>query len=83
MARSFRQDLWNLPNAITLVRIAMIPIFLVLTWDECPSFLNGRLAAERGEQTPAGTGSESWLPQSNSSSRNDLRRFGYRWPLWP
>jgi CDP-diacylglycerol--glycerol-3-phosphate 3-phosphatidyltransferase len=33
VARSFRQEFWSLPNAITLVRIALIPLFLYFTFD--------------------------------------------------
>jgi CDP-diacylglycerol--glycerol-3-phosphate 3-phosphatidyltransferase len=43
VAAAFKQDLWNLPNAITLVRIAAIPVFLVFTYYE--SRLNSFLAA--------------------------------------
>ena len=43
MARSFRQEFWNLPNAITLVRIAAIPIFLFFTFEE--SRVNSFIAA--------------------------------------
>jgi CDP-diacylglycerol---glycerol-3-phosphate 3-phosphatidyltransferase len=32
--RSFRQEFWNVPNVITLVRIAAIPVFLYFTFDE-------------------------------------------------
>jgi CDP-diacylglycerol--glycerol-3-phosphate 3-phosphatidyltransferase len=34
VARSFKKELWNAPNAITLVRIAAIPVFLVYTYYE-------------------------------------------------
>jgi CDP-diacylglycerol--glycerol-3-phosphate 3-phosphatidyltransferase len=43
LARDFRQEFWNLPNAITLVRIAAIPIFLFFTWEE--SRMNSFIAA--------------------------------------
>jgi CDP-diacylglycerol--glycerol-3-phosphate 3-phosphatidyltransferase len=43
VAAAFKQDLWNLPNAITLVRIAAIPVFLVFTYFE--SRLNSFIAA--------------------------------------
>jgi CDP-diacylglycerol---glycerol-3-phosphate 3-phosphatidyltransferase len=43
VARSFRQEFWNLPNAITLVRIAAIPIFLFFTFEE--SRVNSFIAA--------------------------------------
>lgn len=43
MARDFRKEFWNLPNAITLVRIAAIPIFLFFTWEE--SRMNSFIAA--------------------------------------
>jgi CDP-diacylglycerol--glycerol-3-phosphate 3-phosphatidyltransferase len=32
--RSFRQEFWNVPNVITLVRIAAIPVFLYFTFEE-------------------------------------------------
>jgi CDP-diacylglycerol--glycerol-3-phosphate 3-phosphatidyltransferase len=32
--RSFQREFWNLPNAITLTRIAMIPVFLWFTYYE-------------------------------------------------
>ncbi len=34
MARSLKKEFWNLPNAITLVRIALIPVFLAFTYYE-------------------------------------------------
>ncbi len=34
MTRSLRREFWNLPNAITLTRIALIPVFLWFTWYE-------------------------------------------------
>ena len=43
VARSLKQEFWNLPNGITLARIASIPVFLVFTWYE--SRLNSMLAA--------------------------------------
>jgi CDP-diacylglycerol--glycerol-3-phosphate 3-phosphatidyltransferase len=43
VARSFRQEFWNVPNAITLVRIAAIPVFLFFTFEE--SRVNSFIAA--------------------------------------
>ncbi|HET7754384.1 MAG TPA: CDP-diacylglycerol--glycerol-3-phosphate 3-phosphatidyltransferase [Anaeromyxobacteraceae bacterium] len=43
MPEAFKRDLWNVPNAITLVRIAAIPVFLVFTYYE--SRLNSFIAA--------------------------------------
>ncbi len=42
-ARSLKKELWSAPNVITMVRIAAIPIFCVLTFDE--SRFNSFLAA--------------------------------------
>ncbi len=70
MARSLRQEFWNLPNGITLARIASIPVFLVFTWYEsranslvaaliftaagATDFLDGWLARRRGLVTVIG-----------------------------
>ncbi len=70
MARSLRREFWNLPNGITLVRIASIPVFLVFTWYEsrtnslvaaliftaagATDFLDGWLARRRGLVTVIG-----------------------------
>ncbi|HEY7726372.1 MAG TPA: CDP-alcohol phosphatidyltransferase family protein, partial [Anaeromyxobacteraceae bacterium] len=43
MARSFRDELWNVPNAVTLVRIAAIPAYLWFTYDD--TRLNSFVAA--------------------------------------
>jgi CDP-diacylglycerol--glycerol-3-phosphate 3-phosphatidyltransferase len=43
VARSFRDELWSIPNLVTVVRIAAIPGFLVLAYYE--SRLNSFLAA--------------------------------------
>ena len=43
MARSFRDELWSIPNLVTVIRIAAIPGFLVLAYYE--SRLNSFLAA--------------------------------------
>ncbi len=43
MARSLKSEFWNLPNAITLVRMGLIPVFLVFTYYE--SRLNSFIAA--------------------------------------
>lgn len=70
MARSLKQEFWNLPNGITLARIASIPVFLVFTWYEsransliaallftaagATDFLDGWLARRRGLVTVIG-----------------------------
>ncbi|HYQ82264.1 MAG TPA: CDP-diacylglycerol--glycerol-3-phosphate 3-phosphatidyltransferase [Anaeromyxobacteraceae bacterium] len=70
MARSLRQEFWNLPNAITLARIASIPVFLTFTWYEsransliaaliftiagATDFLDGWVARRRGLVTVIG-----------------------------
>jgi len=43
VARSFRDELWSVPNLVTMARIAAIPAFLVLAYYE--SRLNSFLAA--------------------------------------
>jgi CDP-diacylglycerol---glycerol-3-phosphate 3-phosphatidyltransferase len=43
VARSFRAELWSVPNLVTLIRIAFIPAFLLLAYDE--SRMNSFLAA--------------------------------------
>ena len=50
MARSLRKEFLNTPNAITLVRIAMIPVFLYFTWAESKvnSFIAGIVYAVTG-----------------------------------
>ena len=50
MARSLRKEFLNTPNAITLVRIAMIPVFLYFTWAESKvnSFVAGIVYAVTG-----------------------------------
>jgi CDP-diacylglycerol--glycerol-3-phosphate 3-phosphatidyltransferase len=50
MARSLRKEFLNAPNAITLVRIAMIPVFLYFTWAESKvnSFVAGIVYAVTG-----------------------------------
>lgn len=70
MARSLRQEFWNLPNGITLARIGSIPVFLLFTWYEsrtnslvaaliftvsgATDFLDGWLARRRGLVTVIG-----------------------------
>lgn len=70
MARSLKQEFWNLPNGITLARIASIPVFLVFTWYEsrtnsliaallftaagATDFLDGWVARRRGLVTVIG-----------------------------
>jgi CDP-diacylglycerol--glycerol-3-phosphate 3-phosphatidyltransferase len=56
---AFKQDLWNLPNAITLVRIAAIPVFLVFTYYE--SRLNSFIAALVYALTAATDFLDGWL----------------------
>ncbi|HEX9050709.1 MAG TPA: CDP-diacylglycerol--glycerol-3-phosphate 3-phosphatidyltransferase [Anaeromyxobacter sp.] len=50
MARSLRKEFLNTPNAITLVRIAMIPVFLYFTYAESRenSFVAGLVYAVTG-----------------------------------
>ena len=50
MARSLRKEFLNAPNAITLVRIAMIPVFLYFTYVESRvnSFIAGLVYAVTG-----------------------------------
>ncbi len=50
MARSLRKEFLNAPNTITLVRIAMIPVFLWLTWRESrvDSFIGALVYAVTG-----------------------------------
>jgi CDP-diacylglycerol--glycerol-3-phosphate 3-phosphatidyltransferase len=50
LARSLRREFLNTPNAITLVRIAMIPVFLYFTWAESKvnSFVAGIVYAVTG-----------------------------------
>jgi CDP-diacylglycerol---glycerol-3-phosphate 3-phosphatidyltransferase len=59
VARSFRQEFWNLPNAITLVRIAAIPVFLVFTFDE--SRTNSFIAALVYSATAGTDFVDGWL----------------------
>ncbi len=70
MARSLTKEFWNLPNGITLARIASIPVFLLFTWYEsrvnslvaalifvvsgATDFLDGWLARRRGLVTVIG-----------------------------
>ncbi len=70
MARSFRKEFLNAPNAITLARIAMIPVFLWFTFHESrvdsfiaaivyavtgtTDFLDGWLARKKGLVTVIG-----------------------------
>jgi CDP-diacylglycerol--glycerol-3-phosphate 3-phosphatidyltransferase len=70
VARSLKQEFWNLPNGITLARIASIPVFLVFTWYEsranslvaallftaagATDFLDGWVARRRGLVTVIG-----------------------------
>jgi CDP-diacylglycerol--glycerol-3-phosphate 3-phosphatidyltransferase len=50
LARSLRKEFLNAPNAITLVRIAMIPVFLYFTYVEsrANSFIAGMVYAVTG-----------------------------------
>lgn len=68
---SWRTGLWNLPNALTLSRILLVPVFIVLlvsggVWQRWAALgvfvvasvtdhLDGRLARSRGLVTPFGT----------------------------
>jgi CDP-diacylglycerol--glycerol-3-phosphate 3-phosphatidyltransferase len=70
LARSFRDELWNVPNAVTLVRIAAIPAFLWFTFHDtrlnsfvaalvyaavsATDFLDGWLARRLGRVTVIG-----------------------------
>ncbi len=70
MARSLRQEFWNLPNGITLARMGSIPVFLLFTWYEsrtnslvaalifvvsgATDFLDGWVARRRGLVTVIG-----------------------------
>jgi CDP-diacylglycerol--glycerol-3-phosphate 3-phosphatidyltransferase len=58
-ARSFRDEFWNLPNAITLVRIAAIPVFLWFTYHE--SRVNSFIAALVYAATAATDFVDGWL----------------------
>jgi CDP-diacylglycerol--glycerol-3-phosphate 3-phosphatidyltransferase len=69
-ARHFREEAFNLPNAITLIRVAMIPVFLWFTYYEsrvdsfiaavtyaitgATDFLDGWVARRRGLVTVIG-----------------------------
>jgi CDP-diacylglycerol--glycerol-3-phosphate 3-phosphatidyltransferase len=59
VAGALKQDLWNVPNAITLVRIAAIPVFLVFTYYE--SRLNSFIAALVYALTAATDFLDGWL----------------------
>jgi CDP-diacylglycerol--glycerol-3-phosphate 3-phosphatidyltransferase len=59
VARSFKDEFWNVPNAITLVRIAAIPIFLVFTYYE--SRVNSFIAALVYAATAATDFVDGWL----------------------
>ncbi len=70
MARTFRDEVWNVPNAVTLVRIAAIPAFLWFTFHDtrlnsfvaalvyaavsATDFLDGWLARRLGRVTVIG-----------------------------
>lgn len=70
MARSLKQEFWNGPNAITLARIGLIPVFLLFTYYEsrihslvaallftaagATDFLDGWLARRQGLVTVIG-----------------------------
>ncbi len=59
MARSLAKELWNLPNAITFVRIAMIPVILAFTYQE--SRLNSFIAALLYALTSATDFLDGWV----------------------
>jgi CDP-diacylglycerol--glycerol-3-phosphate 3-phosphatidyltransferase len=59
VARSLRKEFWNAPNAITLVRIGMIPIILAFTYYE--SRVNSFIAAILYAVTSATDFLDGWL----------------------
>lgn len=59
MARSLKREFWNAPNAITLVRIGMIPIILAFTYYE--SRVNSFIAAILYAITSATDFLDGWL----------------------
>jgi CDP-diacylglycerol---glycerol-3-phosphate 3-phosphatidyltransferase len=59
VGRSFRQEFWNAPNAVTLLRIGMIPIILVFTYYE--SRFNSFIAAALYAVTAATDFLDGWL----------------------
>lgn len=59
MARSLKKEFWNAPNAITLVRIGMIPIILAFTYYE--SRVNSFIAAILYAVTSATDFLDGWL----------------------
>ncbi len=59
MARSFRDELWSIPNLVTVIRIAAIPGFLVLAYYE--SRLNSFLAAMLYAAVAATDFLDGWL----------------------
>jgi CDP-diacylglycerol--glycerol-3-phosphate 3-phosphatidyltransferase len=59
VARSLKKEFWNAPNAITLVRIGMIPIILAFTYYE--SRVNSFIAAILYAITSATDFLDGWL----------------------
>jgi CDP-diacylglycerol--glycerol-3-phosphate 3-phosphatidyltransferase len=59
VARSFRAELWSIPNLVTVVRIAAIPAFLVLAYEE--SRVNSFLAATVYAAVAATDFLDGWL----------------------
>jgi len=59
VARSLKREFWNAPNAITLVRIGMIPIILAFTYYE--SRVNSFIAAILYAITSATDFLDGWL----------------------
>ncbi len=59
MARSLKKELWSAPNIITLVRIGMIPVFLVFTYYE--SRLHSFIAALVYSVTAATDFLDGWI----------------------
>lgn len=59
MARSLKRELWSAPNLITLVRIGMIPVFLLFTYYE--SRLHSFVAALVYSATAATDFLDGWI----------------------
>jgi CDP-diacylglycerol--glycerol-3-phosphate 3-phosphatidyltransferase len=59
VARNFRQEFWNVPNVITLVRIAAIPVFLYYAYEE--SRVNSFIAALLYAATAGTDFVDGWL----------------------
>lgn len=59
MARSFREELWSVPNLVTVIRIAAIPAFLMLAYEE--SRMNSFVAAALYAAVAATDFLDGWL----------------------